>query len=101
MPELHAPDAMGEAAHYAAATVGRFELRLLAAASPRLNRAERAEQLRLALTQWPVICRAMSELQALAPASRMAADAADAELMDFVERRDAPATEPDASGAAG
>lgn len=96
--EHHANDAMGKAAHKAALFAHLLDFRLLAAASFNVAREERAANLRLALAQWPALCRAMGELAAAAPATAMIAEADDAALQDFLERKGA-ATVSDADAA--
>jgi hypothetical protein len=86
-PPLHAADQMGAAAHEAAQFAHLFQYRLLAAASPSLDRAKRAMELRRALEQWPKLCRAMGKLQEAAPNIAREAHEADARTRDFVEAR--------------
>lgn len=85
--QLHADDPMGEAAHAAAMMLLRLDVRLLGASSPNLDRPTRAENLRKALEQWPKLCRAMSKLQEVAPNVSREAEAADADMLDFIQRR--------------
>lgn len=87
MTQLHAPDAMGEAAHNAAMHASGLDFRLLSAASPSVDRTARADALRKALEQWPALCRAMSELQAAAPNIYRQAQAYADGIKDFVEHR--------------
>lgn len=87
LPPLHAADPMGEAARGAAMLLQRFDVRLLAAASPTADRELRAANLRLALEQWPKLCRAMSRLQEAAPNINREAQEADARMVDFMESR--------------
>lgn len=87
MIELHAPDTMGEAAHKAAMAAHLLDFRLLSAASPTLDRAARADALRKALTQWPILCRAMSELAMVSPATSSQAEASDQQMRDWIEAR--------------
>lgn len=78
---------MGEAAHEAAMAVHLLDYRLLCAASPTLDRASRAEALRKALRQWPILCRAMSQLAMTAPATSSQAEADDTTMRDWIEAR--------------
>lgn len=87
MTQLHAPDEMGEAAHEAAMAVTLLDFRLLCAASPTMDRAKRAEALRKALRQWPIICRAMSKLSMTAPATSSQAENDDTVMRDWIEAR--------------
>lgn len=87
MIELHAPDRMGKAANDAALALHLMDFRLLCAASPTLSREERAEAVRKALRQWPVICRAMSELGMAAPGASLQAEADDQQMRDWIEGR--------------
>jgi hypothetical protein len=90
MNPLHAPDPMGKAAHEAAMFAHLLDFRLLAAASPSLPREERAASLRKALTQWPKLCRAMSELAMTAPATSSQAEADDTAMRDWIDARPNP-----------
>lgn len=64
---LHAPDAMGEAAHDAAMLATKLPERLLIAASANASRAERADALRKALEQHAYLCAAIVEVERAAP----------------------------------
>jgi hypothetical protein len=86
MTPLHAPDAMGEAAHDAAMLASRLDLRLLIAASPNAERKERADALRQAFEQWTYLCAAMSELEASAPTVAAQARERTDRVRDFRER---------------
>jgi hypothetical protein len=84
---MHATDSMGEAAHKVALLLTGFDLELLAASSPSLDRPTRADNLRRALVRWPAICRAMAQLEQTAPnVTRQAMDA-DAQAQDFTTER--------------
>jgi hypothetical protein len=88
--QLHADDPMGAAAHNAAILASGLDYRLLGASSKDLDRETRAELLRKALQQWPILCRAMSALQEAAPNIARQAQRRDEDLKDFVESRNAP-----------
>ena len=64
---LHASDAMGEAAHDAAMLATKLPERLLIAASPNASRADRADALRKALEQHAYLCAAIVEVERAAP----------------------------------
>lgn len=64
---LHAPDAMGQAAHKAAMLISRLDLRLLGAASPTMPRQDRGDCLVRFFAVWPRLAAAVAELEAVAP----------------------------------
>lgn len=84
---VHAPDEMGVAAHEAAMFASGLDLLLLAASSPTLDRAKRADALRKALRQWQPLCRAMSKLGMVAPGASTQAEADDGQLRDWIDDR--------------
>lgn len=88
MSPLHAPDQMGTAAHEAAVFASGLDLLLLAASSPTLDRTKRAEAARKAQRQWFSLVRAMSRFSMTAPTASQQAEADDAQMMDWIERRE-------------
>lgn len=64
---IHAPDAMGEAAHDAAMLATKLPERLLVAASANASRKDRADALRKALEQFSYLAGSMAELELTAP----------------------------------
>lgn len=85
MIQLHADDAMGAAAHRAAQMVSRMDLRLLGAASMTLDRGARGENLTRFFAQWPKLCRAVAELERVAPNAARAGYEEDGKIVDFIE----------------
>lgn len=67
MIQLHAPDAAGQAAHKASQFGHVVQHNLMAAASPTLTTAKRLEAMERLFTAWPLLCREMAALEALAP----------------------------------
>jgi hypothetical protein len=85
MIPLHAKDDMGRAANKAARAAFKLDFRLLAAASPNLDRTERAAQLTRFFAQWPMLCAAVAELELTAPSCRDAGYAEAQKARDFIE----------------
>jgi hypothetical protein len=81
-------DAMGKAANNAAMMASKFDFYLLAASSPDLDRERRSASLEKAFANWPKICRAMAELERIAPNAAAKGAEQDARIQDFMDRRD-------------
>lgn len=80
-------DPMSQAALKAAAMASKFDFYLLGAASMDLDRETRTANLERAFTMWPKICRAMAELERVAPNAAARGRFEDGKCLDFIEQR--------------
>jgi len=90
--QLHAPDKPGSIAHKASQFGNVLQFNLLAASSPTLDLAKRMEALERIFTVWPSLCRAMTELERVAPNCAQAGQVNAEVLKDIRERAEGAAS---------